>query len=124
MPGGTLVVGTGRPVIPSGFPPTGSPFGERDNPPAAVVDGVVNGSRFDCDSMRGETPRNVRLFCVPTHIGATSSSVMSGLRMMCGVIVITRSVRVVRLWFCVKRRPRMGMSERNGVCVLLSSSVC
>src|SRR6476659_10783343 len=37
----------------------------------------VNGSIVLCDSMRGVTPRNVRLFVVPTHIGATSSSVIS-----------------------------------------------
>src|SRR5687768_13177132 len=30
----------------------------------------VNGSTLDCDSMRGVTPRKVRLFVVPTHIGA------------------------------------------------------
>src|SRR5437762_217572 len=62
VPGGGAVVDTGRPEIPSGLPPTGSPFGESDSPPGAVVGGAVNGSTLDCDSMRGETPRNVRLF--------------------------------------------------------------
>ena len=75
----------------------------------------VKGSIPACDSMRGETPRKVRLFCVPTHIGARSSSVMSGTRMMCGVMVSIRSVRVWRCVFCVKRRPRNGMSPRIGV---------
>ena len=48
-----------------------------------------------CDSSRGESPRKLRLLCVPTHIGAMSSSVMSGMRTMCGVIVSMRSAAVL-----------------------------
>jgi hypothetical protein len=73
--------------------------------------------------MRGVTPRNVRLFVVPTHIGATSSSVMSGMRMMCGVIVSTRSVRRFSSRVCVKSRPMNGRSPRNGVLVELLMEV-
>ena len=65
---------------------TGSTVPARN---CCALGGGVNGSALDCDSSRGERPRKVRLFCVPTHIGARSSSVMSGMRMMCGVIVST-----------------------------------
>ena len=39
---------------------------------------------------------------------------MSGTRMMCGVIVITRSVLVSVLCLSEKSRPRIGISARNG----------
>ena len=103
----------------------GLPSGSRLLPVVnCCVPRGVNGSADDCDSRRGERPRKLRLLCVPTHIGAMSSSVMSGMRMMCGVIVSIRSVRCRVVWSFEKRRPRMGISPRNGVFWLVVPSVC
>ena len=49
---------------------------------------------------------------------------MSGMRMMCGVMVSTRSVRVVCFVFCVKSRPMIGRSPRNGVLSSREASFC